>query len=69
MPFRGHGFGGIEPFLWVGFGIGGRWVYGALFDAPAANASELIITGTIIGTGCYALTVIVPIIVGLLRGK
>jgi hypothetical protein len=69
MPFGGHAFGGIEPFLWVGAGIGGRWLYGVLFDAPAADAATLITTGVIIGTGCYALTVILPIVLGALRGK
>jgi hypothetical protein len=68
MPFQGHAFGGIEPFLWVGAGIGGRWLYGVLFDAPPADAGTLIVTGTLIGTGCYALTLVIPLALGALAG-
>ena len=60
MPFQRTIFDGIGPFVWVGFGIGGRWLYGVAFDAPAANAAELVLTGTVIGTICYALTVFWP---------
>jgi hypothetical protein len=66
MPFQRTIFDGIGPFVWVGIGIGGRWLYGLAFDAPAASASELIVTGTILGTACYALTVIGPMVTGLL---
>ena len=64
MPFQGHTLDGIEPFVWVGIGIGGRWLYGHLFDSPAANGMELVLSGTIIGTVCYAVVVFAPIVLG-----
>ena len=68
MPFGTGGGGTFFLLLWVGFGMGVRWVYGVLANTPADGFGELVFHGLLIAAPLMLLTeFVIPDVIARIR--